>query len=86
MAPNSCATFKAPSILRHATIDKEFGAGEMAAVIRGEEHHCLDELVAWLLLVQHLMYEGDGDRPFAHCRRNALDIASPDVTDRKHAW
>src|SRR5437660_10015580 len=31
------------------------------------------------------MYEGDRDGPFAHCRRHALDIASPDVTHREYA-
>src|SRR5437867_12003171 len=31
------------------------------------------------------MYEGDRDGPFAHCRRHALDIASPDITHREHA-
>jgi hypothetical protein len=38
----------------------------------------------FLLFRQHPMYEADCDRPLAHCRCDALDIAAPDVTHREH--
>ena len=45
---------------------------------------CLSHVV-FLLFVQRLMYEGDCNRPLAHRRRHALDIAGPDIAYCEHS-
>src|SRR6266536_2313225 len=42
-------------------------------------------IVIVLLLRQHLMNEGVRDRTLAPCRRDTLDIATPDIADGEHS-